>query len=76
MNINIFFAVVDSEDSVYESDDVPEEEIDALLEEGLPEDMKGPRSQRKKANDDQNKDNENEPNYEVREKAFLVGKII
>lgn len=65
----------DSDDYDYDSE-VPEEEIDALLEAGLPEEMKGPRRRRKdtQAAEGVEAGEENDTPYDERQKMVLVGK--
>ncbi|KAK7068331.1 Microprocessor complex subunit dgcr8 [Halocaridina rubra] len=60
----------DSEDEYDYDSEVPEEEIDALLEEGLPEEMKGPR---KRKRDAAVAEGEEAP-YDEREKLVLIEK--
>lgn len=60
----------ESEDDYDSDSEVPEEEIDALLEEGLPEEMKGPRKRRK----DTVAGEADEAPYDERQKVVLVGK--
>lgn len=69
-----YFSFPDGQDSEedYEYDsEVPEEEIDALLEEGLPEEMKGPRKRKREMALGEN----DESPYDEREKVVLVGKF-
>ncbi|KAK3874551.1 hypothetical protein Pcinc_020510 [Petrolisthes cinctipes] len=65
----------DSDDYDYDSE-VPEEEIDALLEAGLPEEMKGPRRRRKdtQAAEGAEAGEENDAPYDERQKMVLVEK--
>lgn len=60
----------DSEEDYEYDSEVPEEEIDALLEEGLPEEMKGPRKRKREMALGEN----DESPYDEREKVVLVGK--
>ncbi|KAG7159237.1 microprocessor complex subunit DGCR8-like [Homarus americanus] len=60
----------DSEEDYEYDSEVPEEEIDALLEEGLPEEMKGPRKRKK---DTVLGEGEEAP-YDERQKVVLVEK--
>ncbi|XP_053650878.1 microprocessor complex subunit DGCR8 isoform X1 [Cherax quadricarinatus] len=60
----------DSEEDYEYDSEVPEEEIDALLEEGLPEEMKGPRKRKK---DTVLGEGEDAP-YDERQKVVLVEK--
>lgn len=61
----------DSEEDYEYDSEVPEEEIDALLEEGLPEEMKGPRKRKREMALGEN----DESPYDEREKVVLVGKF-
>ncbi|CAL4102194.1 unnamed protein product, partial [Meganyctiphanes norvegica] len=63
----------ESDEHSYDSE-VPEEEIDALLEEGLPEEMKGPRKRRRDPNYEEEKGDAQHPHYEEKEKMVLVEK--
>ena len=64
------FIPSDGQDSEEDYDsEVPEEEIDALLEEGLPEEMKGPRKRRREALLGEGE----EAPYDERQKIVLVG---
>ncbi|KAL7645341.1 UNVERIFIED_CONTAM: hypothetical protein RMT77_003727 [Armadillidium vulgare] len=63
------------DESCYDSE-VPEEEIDALLEEGLPDEMKGPRSQRVNKSNDTDAKPAKEIHFERREKVMLVEKAV
>ncbi|XP_069976525.1 microprocessor complex subunit DGCR8 [Penaeus vannamei] len=60
----------DSEEDYEYDSEVPEEEIDALLEEGLPEEMKGPRKRKREMALGEN----DESPYDEREKVVLVEK--
>ncbi|XP_066985829.1 microprocessor complex subunit DGCR8 isoform X1 [Macrobrachium rosenbergii] len=60
----------DTEDDYDYDSEVPEEEIDALLEEGLPEEMKGPRKRKRDAIIGEGE----EAPYDEREKLVLIEK--
>lgn len=68
--MTISFPPSEGQDSEEDYDsEVPEEEIDALLEEGLPEEMKGPRKRRREALTGEGE----EAPYDERQKIVLVG---
>lgn len=70
INVIFHFPSSDGQDSEEDYDsEVPEEEIDALLEEGLPEEMKGPRKRRREALLGEGE----EAPYDERQKIVLVG---